>query len=1167
MVCPVCRDFNAATLTAVNAHIDGCLAQTMKEKRLQMRRSKSKAPKRKRSIAEIFDLEDDEEETKQQQQQPQIETSLNFWPFSEDADEISITVTKFRQLSRRLEALRSNGVGGGILRKSAKSDEGNSNSAEEEEKLEMVCPVCRVFNAETVTAVNAHIDGCLAQAMRAERWQMKRLSSNPKPKAPKKRSIEEILTVAPQIDSAGGGHLAVEVEDKDDVIGEELENSGCGGATINSKKSTNKNVKKKKKMKKVMKKKSKVRKRGVVPLNNESKKMKKKKNKKKKKNSFNNEFTAKEGDAYKRKVQNPANNFRKLEDTMGNKTVKLDDIDASSAHEKKLGLKILSEEKREKVKACDSVGKQQKAVSPIRGILKNHKHISESTSSGCNIQDGTEENDCDVQVPKSDRHVRFSALDYELGPKKTNSFDETVFKLSSNALAASFGKEQSSGSDEGTANLEVNRNDDSIVIDIDKRKEVCPIVESKQFANALREVAVQNFLKPSTNQDKSKHVVEKSESSSNFSFCDNNLHWFDRGNTTTLHCSPYTDVSRPLSAFQTGQFSGIKTQVCKSDAFSSTGKFIDHLEDPIFQSAAMNSNANTRTFLEPSSSYSASYNQGNERPEFPLHTYADNVNNGQDLGGRPWSHMFSADVIDNSFLLPDWGKRSVRNNCMEQNFFGLPLNSHGELINFSSSGQVGMNQPETSCILRDSLSGLPVNNTLHQSSQAQEYLSSGERHVVEKTLQYRVNPFPHYPARLGVTELHGRERADIYQHNSDRCSNHYVQQPDSELNLMRNPFIEQNQRDKVPNHKVNGMVSPKESSGPISPSSSQPTMRLMGKDVPIGRSSKEKQQFARGDLWADEESRRRHYSEDAAKENSLSGRCCKNDWISGSQLQMSTEHGLQSVKIQSNQAFQSTLLMKGPNSAFLNQQRNHVSQNGYLGVSRIASSNLHHITHAPTSCALYNRAPDDLPVQFISGAKPQGLSLQSQELPTPCNFSQPTSSINGELNDRKKHHHATNSAFGFPFLHPVVEEQAKASCFKRSYGSLPPCLLGSTHARLPGTSSTQSFPQNTWGNNFIAPSVNHSADFLNSCNSVTSHCPRKALFCPASIVQPPHVSVTPITKSPSAINSGCRNVIKVTDKVKLDDMTTKDNHPCRNSRKRPASNLVDLTKPNKLPNI
>ncbi|KAJ1407955.1 hypothetical protein SESBI_23988 [Sesbania bispinosa] len=814
-------------------------------------------------------------------------------------------------------------------------------------------------------------------------------------------------------------------------------------------------------------------------------------------------------DACKCKVQNPVNSSRKLKGTVVNKTVELDDVDAA-AHEKKLGLKISSEEKNEKVKICDSVGKEQKSFSPIRSILKNHKHISGSTSSGCNIQDDTEESHCDVQVPSSDRHVRFSAKDYVIDPEKKNSF-ETVFKLSSDVLPSSFGKEQSSGSDEGTA-LEASRYDDNITINIDKRKEVCPIVESKQFSNALEQVAAQNFLKPCTNQEKSKNFVEKSESLSKVAFCDYNLHRFDRGNMTTQHFSPYADISRPLSAFQAGQITGMNTKVSESEALSSTGKVIDHLEDPNSQFAAVNSNANLRTYLEPSSSCSTSYDKGNKRPDFPLHTCGDNE--GQALGSRMWSDMFSADMIDKSFLLPGWGKGSVRNNCMEHDF----LVCHSILM----------------------------------------------RHVVQKTLQHQVYPFAHYPARLGVTELHGKERADIYQHNSDRCSNNYVQPQDSELNLMRNPFIEQNKWDKMPSHKGYGMVPPKESSGLISPSSSQPTMRLMGKDVPIGRSSKEEQQFVGGDTRVDEESRRRHCCEDATKDNSLLGRCSKQDWLSGSRLQISSENFLQSEKFQSNQELRSTLLMKGPDSEFLNLRSNHVSQNGSLGVCKNARSNLHHITQVPTSCAIYNRAPDSFPEQLIVGAKPQGLSFQSQVLPT-YNFSQPSSS-NGEMNVRKKNHHVTNSALEFPILQSVVEKQAKTSAFKKSYRSLPPWLLGPTHERLPGTSSSNSFPQNTWGHNFTAPSVNHPAEVLYPPNSVTSHCPRKALLCPSSIIQPPRVPVTPLAKPPSAINSGCRNIIKVTDKVK-DDMTTNDYHPCTNSRKRPAANLVDLTKPNKLPNI
>ncbi|KAL2340906.1 hypothetical protein Fmac_008846 [Flemingia macrophylla] len=71
---------------------------------------------------------------------------------------------QFKWLSRCLDPQ----CGGG---ESAKSDRGDS---AEEEKLEMVCLVCQDFNAATMMAMNVHIDGCLAQAVREEQRQIRR---------------------------------------------------------------------------------------------------------------------------------------------------------------------------------------------------------------------------------------------------------------------------------------------------------------------------------------------------------------------------------------------------------------------------------------------------------------------------------------------------------------------------------------------------------------------------------------------------------------------------------------------------------------------------------------------------------------------------------------------------------------------------------------------------------------------------------------------------------------------------------------------------------------------------------------------------------------------------------------------------------------------------------
>jgi hypothetical protein len=225
---------------------------------------------------------------------------MKLWPLPEDVvdDEVSITVRKFRWLSQRLEALRSKP--GGV--ESVKS-------SVDEEKLEMICPVCRDFNAATVTAVNAHIDSCLAQAVRDERRQTIKTSFNfkSKPKAPKKRSIAEILNVAPPIQVINSKTKAIEVEEDEDKFsdysGDDSSASDAAATFVSirkSKKSLNKNSKKKKTKNSKSKKKKMMMKRKLgkdfdsgVLLNNEKKTDVNMKKKKKKKNIFNSEVNGK----------------------------------------------------------------------------------------------------------------------------------------------------------------------------------------------------------------------------------------------------------------------------------------------------------------------------------------------------------------------------------------------------------------------------------------------------------------------------------------------------------------------------------------------------------------------------------------------------------------------------------------------------------------------------------------------------------------------------------------------------------------------------------------------------------------------------------------------------------------------------------------------------------
>lgn len=62
-----------------------------------------------------------------------------------------------------------------------------------------ICPVCTTFTSATITAVNAHIDNCLAQVSMREKRQVIRMQKQ-KSRTQKKRSIVDICAASPPIE-------------------------------------------------------------------------------------------------------------------------------------------------------------------------------------------------------------------------------------------------------------------------------------------------------------------------------------------------------------------------------------------------------------------------------------------------------------------------------------------------------------------------------------------------------------------------------------------------------------------------------------------------------------------------------------------------------------------------------------------------------------------------------------------------------------------------------------------------------------------------------------------------------------------------------------------------------------------------------------------------------
>ncbi|PQQ13733.1 uncharacterized protein Pyn_07174 [Prunus yedoensis var. nudiflora] len=351
----------------------------------------------------------------------------------------------------------------------------------------------------------------------------------------------------------------------------------------------------------------------------------------------------------------------------------------------------------------------------------------------------------------------------------------------------------------------------------------------------------------------------------------------------------------------------------------------------------------------------------------------------------------------------------------------------------------------------------------------EDSLSAYNKHFVERELPNdQLNLFPmqnyvkenfnsHFPDRLGVTYLDSTQRADIHQLDFESSrSSHSFHPLDSGLNLMNISTSGCRQFDQVQNQKTVGMI-PKDNSGHTSSNMNQPTMRLMGKDVAIGKSSREIQGFEDGKVWTDKE----------IMQSIVLQQSCLPDTASG-KLKETVAHPE----------------YRFPHP-YHNWQSNSNFQNGSLTADRSPSSNLIHFAQLPTSPAMFNRAPN-FQEAFISGAE----SLQfGSQLPV---FSAPQNTCGhgvlrpAELNYKQNPPHFTKSAFGFPFLNPECRENVQSPWFQSSSKGLPPWLLHATLQGKPPNTASQSYPDVIRKNHhhimprsdiLTTPFMHHSSEF------------------------------------------------------------------------------------------
>ncbi|XP_057953395.1 uncharacterized protein LOC131147821 [Malania oleifera] len=1067
------------------------------------------------------------------------------------------------------------------------------------EKLEMVCPVCRVFVAATVNAVNAHMDSCLVHASRVERRQMK-TAARAKPRAPKKRSIVEIFAVAPQIEMAGNDD---EPEDEDDAD----DDGSCAGLEdhgfdYSSKVGSVTNVASNSK-ETFEKRRSRLKADSTAAIICKIKRDKLQKLENKSKNG------EREGSTRDRKEnnmimqQNSRHFARKLSGSICNKKL-ADILDAVSLPKTKPSVNA---QKKHLSRTSKLSAKHQKPVFPVRGILKNHIKVSsgQKPSSICKRQCPNRTNLCGAQ--QGERHVRFSGKDDILGPrvKQFSSIDcpKGVYNIFSDAISTSSIKDTKTVSNNELSGIEVNGSDEDISATTENETEIRSIVEEKQLP-VNDHVDTAHFLKPHISlQEKVDHYPNESISPSQVIPLGDNLHIF--GNETATHncsytkCNPtgshnpsYTGIPRvpsfPKVGYNPDAVTRIAGNVCRTS--NGSGTFIKCFGDSTSNVAPVSSMTNMKALPQLSSSCFATSPNANESLPLLSQLNAETYN-VHALQQQPFCYPYRKELTGSLCSFPEWNQRAVMfgERCMGGDFFGLPINSQGELIQLNSSGKDGFNELKKPGTLTVSSSSLPLlNHGLLKD--AGDCSNVTEKHCAERAfpkdqfgflpLQYymKENPNLNVPSRLRISDLQSTGGKNSHWLHS--CSrNHKSSYPlDPEQDMSNISCSECRQYDQVQNKRENAMIHLQEHSNQIFELATQPTMRLMGKDVTIGGGNKGLHGFEDGKVWTDKEIITEHNPNSIVLDNSSVKIHFQQDRVLHPALGKPNENVAYLSDIQSNQASKSILQMKAPESRlsqpYVKWQTSGVSTNDHCTFSGNINSSSHPFAHPPAPHALFNRPPN---IQQTLISTPESFKVGScvpVSVSNPFNICQHVQLNSAEFCRKSLPAANTKSAFEFPFSHPECREHILPSSFQSSFKNLPPWLLHATQQKETAMTSHPYFHEAGKFHSYSVPrtnlvnipTVHHSSAVSYPYNSMTSHTSLQSSLGPASLAHPPLIPARPGSTPTAAISMSHKNRTKAKDKMKSIPFYVYPDCSKKNKKRR-AAKVDDSTKPIKIPDL
>ncbi|XP_072953804.1 uncharacterized protein [Typha angustifolia] len=505
--------------------------------------------------------------------------------------------------------------------------------------------------------------------------------------------------------------------------------------------------------------------------------------------------------------------------------------------------------------------KSQKSVKrdfPIHSILKKQ------TKTSCMKKDnftGDREVGCPLKPHgKAKKHVTFSGKDDILGNSKNSTRLEvpqlqSLCKMLSDVLAASTARSLIRESDRPPSDSEESQVvNESRIASGPMEKNDRSLAENLQLTPEL----IVPLDKEKTSLDGSvdlNHVAENS----------NNLNCFDSGSSACSSSHMFSDNMAALNIFpEEGPKYGIGTHAEENFPISNgrAGMSI-----PISSSCETSSQSLTRNLIsQPSSSCLVSSSKENVKD--PL-LEAKMKNQVPDL--QPRCHLSSKDVMS-SISSSTGSNKSVdtrlttdcmsacRNFCFNEDYIGLPLNSHGELIKKHSCHPFGPTELfKRQDMVKGSSASFPVPRLVNPQS-SMDHANTRSRHPAAPLYwkeKFRWYPECYYspvmPVTSGLSFMHlpGFERMEIHNYEPAREEDQTVQQGRYSMKLSCPGCRVHNHHSQNLFHmekfQVDGNLDQE-----IQPAA-QPTMRLMGQTVTLGKNTQECRSLDDGKIWTDKD--------------------------------------------------------------------------------------------------------------------------------------------------------------------------------------------------------------------------------------------------------------------------------------------------------------------------